>query len=200
MTKKAKRYVPVGDFRLLEDERKAVMEVLEKGRISEWKKVAEFEKVFAKYIGSRYCLAVNSGTSALILGLLALKYDERFPKFRDGAKVITSPVSYIATSNAIVLSNLEPVYVDIDKRTFAMKPEEIRKVLKNARKDEFAGILPVHLMGYPNDMDEINRIAQDYGLAVFEDSAQAHGSEYNGRRTGSLGLMGAFSFFIALQR
>lgn len=192
-----KRFVPVGDFKLMEDEKAAVIEVLEKGRISEWHKVAEFERLFGKYVGSKHCVAVSSGTSALLLGLLALKTDKRFPKFKDGAKVITSPVSYIATSNAIVLSNLKPVYVDIDKRTFKLRPDLVREAIDREGPDTIAGIVPVHLMGYPNDMDEILSISNEHDIAVFEDSAQAHGSSYKGRRTGSMGLMGAFSFFIA---
>jgi len=193
----ADRYVPVGDFKLLEDEKAAIIEVLEKGRISEWKKVREFERSFADYIGTKYCLAVSSGTSALLLGLLALKYDERFPKVRNGAKIITSPVTYIATSNAIMLSNMEPVYTDIDRQTFKLLPAQIERLLSEGNPDEFAGILPVHLMGYPNDMDEINEIADKYNLVIFEDSAQAHGTLYKGRKSGSLGLLASFSFFIA---
>lgn len=197
MTADRKRFVPVGDFRLLEDERAAIMEVLEKGRISEWQKVSEFERVFARYVGSRHCIAASSGTSALILGLLALRHDGRWPRFAPGGKVITSPLSYIATSNALCLSNLEPVYVDIEPRTFKLDIPSLERLLEEEGGESFAGILPVHLMGYPNDMDDILRLADEYGLAVFEDSAQAHGSRYKGRRTGSMGLMGAFSFFIA---
>ena len=192
-----KRFIPVGDFRLLEDEKAAIMEVLEKGRISEWVKVAEFEKAFAAYVGSKHCVAVSSGTSALILGMLALRYDGRFPRVRPGAKVITSPVSYIATSNAVSLSNMEPVYVDIDEKTFKIDTKELEELLDREGPECFAGIVPVHLMGYPNDMDEILSLANDNGMFVFEDSAQAHGTKYKGRRTGSMGLMGAFSFFIA---
>lgn len=191
------RFVPVGDFRLMEDEKAAVMEVLEKGRISEWQKVVEFERVFAKYVGSRHCITTSSGTSALILALLALRYDGRWPRFAPGGRVITSPVSYIATSNAISLSNLEPVYVDIDPRTFKLDTHLLEELLDKEGGDSFAGMLPVHLMGYPNDMDEVLKLAEEHGLAVVEDSAQAHGSKYKGRRTGSMGVMGAFSFFIA---
>jgi len=192
-----KRFIPVGDFKLLEDEKLAIMDVLEKGRISEWQKVAEFERLFASYVGSKHCIAACSGTSSLILGLMALRYDGRFPKFRDGAKVITSPVSYIATSNAISLTNMEPVYVDIDRSTYKLDVKALRELLEREGEGKFAGILPVHLMGYPNDMDEIMALAEEHDLVVFEDSAQAHGSRYKGRRTGSIGLMGAFSFFIA---
>lgn len=194
---KPERRVFVGDFRLGENEKKAILEVIEGGRISEWKKVKQFEKSFAAYIGTKYCLAVNSGTSALLTGLLALLYDKRFPKANKGAKIITSPVTYISTVNAIVLSGFEPVFVDIDKRTFKLKVEEIEDILKKENSDNYAGILPVHLMGYPNDMDKINAIAEKYDLFVLEDSAQAHGSLYKGKKVGSLGLLAGFSFYIA---
>ena len=192
----SERRVSVGDFRIDKDERKAILEVIDGGRISEWKKVREFERLFAEYIGTKYCLAVSSGTSALLVGLLALLYDERFPKVKKGAKIITSPVTYVSTTNAIILSDFEPVFVDIDKRTFMLKVDQIENIIKKS-PDDFAGILPVHLMGYPNDIDEINKIAKRYNLFVFEDSAQAHGSVYKGKKTGSLGLLSAFSFYIA---
>lgn len=191
------RRVCVGDFRLGKDEKEAILQVIEGGRISEWKKVKEFERLFAEYIGTRYCLAVSSGTSALIVGLLALLYDGRFPKAKKGAKVITSPVTYISTVNSIVLAGFEPVFVDIDKRTFKLDVNQIEDILKKGNPDNYAGILPVHLMGYPNDMDEINAIADKYGLFVFEDSAQAHGTIYNGKKAGALGLLADFSFYIA---
>ena len=194
---KHERRIFVGDFRIDNDEKKAILDVIEGGRISEWEKVKEFERVFAEYVGTRYCLAVSSGTSALLVGLLALLYDERFPKAKKGARIITSPVTYISTVNAIVLSGFEPVFVDIDKRTFKLDNNEIERAIKKYGQNSIAGILPVHLMGYPNDMDEINKLARKYNLFVFEDSAQAHGSTYKGRKTGSLGLLADFSFYIA---
>ncbi len=192
------KHIFVGDFKIADDERIAINAVLDAGRISEWKKTREFEQIFAKYIGSRYCIAVSSGTAALLVGILALIYDKRYPRVKPGGKVITSPVTYIATSNAIKLSGLEPVYVDIDPQTFAIRPDAVEEHLcKVSDPEEYCMILPVHLMGYPCDMDEINRIAEKYGLVTFEDSAQAHGSVYKGKRTGSLSLLSDFSFYIA---
>ncbi|MDA8174590.1 MAG: DegT/DnrJ/EryC1/StrS family aminotransferase [Nitrospiraceae bacterium] len=191
------RRIQVGDFRMDADEKEAILDVINGGRISEWQKTKEFEKVFANYIGTKHCLAVSSGTSALILGLLALFYDDRFPKARKGAKIITSPVTYISTASAIVLSGYEPVFVDIDEKTFKLKTEEVRNAIEQHGPGNVAGILPVHLMGYPNDLDELIEIANEYDLFVFEDSAQAHGSLYKGKRTGSLGLLSDFSFYIA---
>ena len=83
--------------------------------VRKWKKTNEFEKVFSEYVGTKYCIAVSSGTAALLVGLMALIYDDRFPKAQRGAKIITSPVTYISTASAIVLSGYEPVFVDIDK-------------------------------------------------------------------------------------
>jgi len=193
-----KRRVSVGDFQICAEERAAINEVLDAGRISEWKKVNEFEKLFADYVNMKHCVAVHSGTSALIVGLSALIYDSRFPKIKKGSKVITTPLTYVATINAIVLTGLEPVFVDVDPYSFSILPQKIEEHLEGVNDPEnYSIILPVHLMGYPCDMDEINRIAGKYDLIVLEDSAQAHGSLYNGQNTGSLSLLSIFSFYIA---
>jgi dTDP-4-amino-4,6-dideoxygalactose transaminase len=193
-----KKRISVGDFQINEEEKAAINEVLDGGRISEWKKTKEFENLFADYIGTKHCITANSGTSALIIGLSALIHDPRFPKIRKGSKVITTPLTYIATINAIVLTGLEPVFVDINPHDFSILPQKIEEHLENANDPEnYSIILPVHLMGYPCDIDEINRIARKYDMVVFEDSAQAHGSFYHGRKTGSLSLLSAFSFYIA---
>jgi len=192
-----KQRIQVGDFPIGPEEKAAVRAVLDSGRISEGKATKEFEKRWARYIGTKYAVAVNSGTSALIAGLLALIHDGRFKKVRPGAKVITSPVTYIATSNAIKLAGMEPVYVDINKHDFTLKCDEIEDLLEKENAKEYAAILPVHLMGYPNDMDRLKKIAHKYDLVIFEDSAQAHGTLYRGKKTGSLSLLSDFSFYIA---
>jgi len=169
-------------------------EVIESNRVTEYSNTRKFEKKWAKTIGSKYAIAVNSGTSALISGLYALKHlsgDDR------RKKVITSPVTYVATSNAIRLSGLEPVYGDIDKNTFELLPSEIEKILEEQDPSEFLAILPVHLMGYPCKMDEINQIAKNNKLFSFEDAAQAHGTRYKGKMMGSYGDLADFSFYIA---
>jgi dTDP-4-amino-4,6-dideoxygalactose transaminase len=187
--------IRVGDFRIDTEIREAINQVLASGRISEGEKVREFETEWAKYIGTKYSVAVNSGTSALIAGLNALICNG---KIRKNTKVITTPITYIATSNAVVLSCLEPVYVDVDPETFCISPENIRVFLEKVENpDEYSLILPVHLLGYPCDMDEINKIADEYGLLTFEDSAQAHGTLYNGKKLGSLSSLSSFSFYIA---
>lgn len=187
----------VGDFRIEREEKEAINGVCEKGRLSEGRMVKDFEKAFSEYIGTKYAVALSSGTAALIAGLTALQYHKKL-KVAKGTKIITSPVTYVATSNAIVLAGFEPVYVDVDPKTFAILPEEVEKILKRSKKPStFSAILPVHLMGYPCDMDTLNDIAERYNLVVFEDSAQAHGTMYKGRKTGSLSLLSDFSFYIA---
>lgn len=186
--------ITVGDFRIGEEEKNIINEVLNSGRISEGKYVKKFELEFAKKIGTKYCVALSSGTSAIIAGLLALIYSG---KIKRGTKVITTPVTYIATINAIVLCGLTPVFVDISENNFNITPENIEQLLKNSNTDEFSFILPVHLMGYPCDMISINEIAKKYNLLVFEDTAQAHGTKINGKNTGTFSVMADYSFYIA---
>lgn len=188
--------IHVGDFRIGEEEKRVINEVLDSGRISEGPKVREFEKNFAEYIGTKYAIALNSGTSALIAGLTALKYNKNL-NVSPNTKVITTPLTFIATSNAVVISGFEPVYVDIDPETLVITPENIKACLENSNASEHSIILPVHLMGYPAEMDKINKIAKDYGTVVFEDAAQAHGTVYKGKKMGSWGNLADFSFYIA---
>jgi len=189
--------IRVGDIQLGPEEKKELQDVIDTSRLSEGPKTAIFEKLWAEFIGTKHCIAVNSGTSALIAGLYALLYDTRFPKFKKGAKVITTPLTYVATSNAIVLAGLEPVYVDVDPRTFALNIQQVEDLLKSSDPDEYCAILPVHLMGYMNDMPAICSIAKKYDLVVFEDAAQAHGSILEGKKAGTWGLLADYSFYIA---
>lgn len=192
-----KKQIKVGDFRIGEAEKEAIKEVLDSGRISEDAKVREFEELFAKYITTKYAIALSSGTAALMTGITAMIYGESTNVMR-GTNVITAPITYIATSNAIVTTGFNPVYVDIDLQTFVITPENIKKHLENTNNiEEYSFLLPVHLMGYACNMDGINKIAHDYGLQVFEDSSQAHGTLYKGKKLGSLSLLSAFSFYIA---
>jgi CDP-6-deoxy-D-xylo-4-hexulose-3-dehydrase len=190
--------ISVGEFRIDKAGRNAISKVLDSGRISEGETVRRFEDEWAKYIGTKYAVSLNSGTSALIAGLTALKHRHKGPSVKEKTKIITTPVSYIATTNAIVLSGFDPVFVDVDKDTFCITPENIRACLEKANDPEgFSLVLPVHLMGYACDMNEINKIAEEYGLLVFEDSAQAHGTVYEGKKVGSLSLLSDFSFYVA---
>lgn len=184
--------VRVGEFHLGEREKKALNEVIDSGRLSEGQRTFEFEKAWAKYIGTKFSVALNSGTSALIAGLTALKH--KF-NIKEGSKVITTPLTFIATVNAVHHSGLKPVFVDVDRETFTITPDNIKKALKKEKGVSI--ILPVHLMGYPADMDAINKIAKKNDLLVMEDAAQAHGTSYKGERVGNLAKLGAFSFYIA---
>lgn len=193
-----KQRITVGDIRIGQEEKDIILEVLESNRISEDKKVFEFEKEWAKFIGTKYCTLTNSGTSALIAGLTALLYDERFSRIKKGTKVITTPSTYIATSNAIKLVGMEPSYVDVDPLNFSILPEQIEKLLEESdNPDEYSIILPAHLMGYPCDMDRINAIAKKYNLFVFEDASEAHGSKYKNKIVGNLSTLASYSFYIA---
>ncbi|MFH1391827.1 MAG: DegT/DnrJ/EryC1/StrS family aminotransferase [Candidatus Diapherotrites archaeon] len=189
------RKVSVGDFKIDKDMKKAVMETLDAEMISEGKKVEEFESKWADYIGTKHCVLTNTGTSALMAGLTAIRYKEKIP---EGNKVITSPLTYIATANAVVTSKLEPVFVDVDKKTFGITPENIATFLEeqDSTKD-ISIIMPVHLMGYVCDMEKINKIGKKYGLSVVEDSCQAHGTKIGEKRAGNNSLMSFFSFHIA---
>ncbi len=184
--------IRVGDFRLGDKEKKIINEVLEIGQLSEGAKVREFEEKWARFIGTKYCVVVNSGTSALIAGLYAIKH---LFNIKNKARVITTPLTFIATINAIIASGLEPIFVDIDKLTFVIRSGAIEKIIK--KEKGISIILPVHLMGYPSDMDKINALAKRYNLAVVEDAAQAHGTIYNNSKLGSLSSLGCFSFYIA---
>ncbi len=148
--------------------------------------VAKFEEEFARYSGAADCIALNSGTSALHLALLAAGVGA-------GDEVITVPFTFVASVAAVLYAGARPVLVDIDPRTFNMDPAAIEAAITPRTKV----ILPVHLYGQPADMDPILEIARRHGLVVIEDAAQAHGAEYKGRRAGSIGDIACFSFYPA---
>ncbi|MEM3765632.1 MAG: DegT/DnrJ/EryC1/StrS family aminotransferase [Candidatus Bathyarchaeia archaeon] len=146
--------------------------------------VYKFEEEFAKYVGAKYAVSTNSGTSALHLSLLALGI-----KSQD--QVITTTFSFIATANAILHAGATPIFSDIDIKTYNIDPLKIRQNITKHTK----AILPVHLYGYPCNMQQIMNIAQDNKVKVVEDACQAHGAEYNGLKVGSIGDVGCFSFY-----
>lgn len=189
--------INVGDFKIGNDEKKAVNDVLDSNRISEGSKVREFEQRWAEFIGTKHCVATSSGSGALITGLTALKYKYNLPT---DTKVITTPITYIADSSAISVVGFEPVFVDVDPRTFVITPEAIANHLKRLSRSDLKNykiVLPVDLMGFPVEIDKINKVAEKYGLSVLEDSAQAHGTVYKRHRAGSQALLSIFSFYIA---
>jgi dTDP-4-amino-4,6-dideoxygalactose transaminase len=146
--------------------------------------VAAFEQEFAAYCGTTECIALNSGTSALHLALLAASVGP-------GDEVITVPFTFVASVAAICYTGSRPVLVDIDPRSFTMDPAAIEAAITPHTK----AILPVHLYGQPADMDPIMEVARRHGLVVIEDAAQAHGGKYKGRPVGSIGDMACFSFY-----
>jgi len=146
--------------------------------------VQEFEKEFAAFSGVTHCVAVNSGTSALHLALLALG-------IKAGDEVITTPNTFIATAEAISYVGARPVFVDIDPRTANLDVNQIAPAITARTR----AILPVHLYGLPAEMDAILGIASRHHLAVIEDACQAHGARYHGKLVGSMGRAAAFSFY-----
>ncbi len=162
----------------------AIARVLDRGQFVLGDEVAAFEREFAAYCSAAYGIGVNSGTSALHLALLAAGIGP-------GDEVITVPFTFVATVAAIQYAGARPVLVDIDPRTLTMAVDQIERAITPRTK----AILPVHLHGHPAEMDPILEIARRHDLIVVEDAAQAHGAEYNGRRVGSLGDLGCFSFY-----
>jgi dTDP-4-amino-4,6-dideoxygalactose transaminase len=146
--------------------------------------VAKFEDEFAAFCGTRHAIGLGSGTEALWLALLALGVGP-------GDEVITVPATFLATAEAISYTGATPVFVDIDERTYTMDPRLIEQAITPRTK----AIIPVHLYGQMADMDPIMEIAKRRGLFVIEDACQAHGAEYKGRKAGSIGHVGCFSFY-----
>ena len=162
----------------------AVLRILEDCQFTLGSEVEKFEEEFAAYCSATLGVGVNSGTSALHLALLAAGIGA-------GDEVITVPFTFVATVAAIHYVGATPVFVDIAPDTFTMDPAE----LESAITPRTRAILPVHLYGHPADMDPILGLAKKHNLIVIEDAAQAHGAEYKGRRVGSMGDMGCFSFY-----
>jgi dTDP-4-amino-4,6-dideoxygalactose transaminase len=162
----------------------AIARVLESCQFVLGAEVAAFERDFAIYCQASQCIALNSGTSALHLALLAAGVGP-------GDEVITVPFTFVASVAAIIYAGAKPVLVDIEPRSFTIDPEQIESSITSRTK----AILPVHLYGHPADMDPIMEIARRRRLVVIEDAAQAHGTEYKGHRVGSIGDIACFSFY-----
>ena len=162
----------------------AVLRVLASGSYVLGENVAAFERDFATFSGSPAGIACNSGTSALHLALLAVGVGP-------GDEVITTTFTFVATVAAIGYTGARPVLVDIDPVSYTMDPALLERAITPRTK----AIIPVHLYGQPADMDPILEIAARHGIPVIEDAAQAHGAEYKGRRAGSMGAIGCFSFY-----
>ena len=172
-------------YRSIKDEADAaVLRVMESCQFALGSEVAAFEEEYAEYCGVSHAVAVNSGTSALHLALLAAGVGP-------GDEVITVSMTFVATVAAIEYAGARAVFVDVDPATWNMDPALIEAAITPRTK----AIMPVHLHGLVADMGPITAIAEKHGLVVIEDAAQAHGAEYKGRRAGSFGRLGCFSFY-----
>ena len=154
--------------------------------------LSEFEQLYAQYCGVSRAIGVANGTDALTLALRALGIGP-------GDKVITAANTFIATVEAIVHAGATPVFVDIDPSTYNMDLQKLKELLQGDSQltADAKTIIPVHLYGQPADMDAVTAIAEEYGLIVLEDACQAHGAEYRGKKAGSMGRAGCFSFYPA---
>jgi len=175
--------IPISVPLLDEEEKQAILEVIDSRRLAQGPRVAAFEKAFAEFCGTQYAIATSSGTTALQTAVLALGIGP-------GDEVITSPFTFIASANAVLFAGAKPVFVDIDERTYNMNPGLIEAAITPRTK----AILPVHLFGHPCDIEAIMAIAARHSLAVIEDACQAHGATVEGRKVGTFGV-GCFSFY-----
>jgi dTDP-4-amino-4,6-dideoxygalactose transaminase len=169
---------------LLDEISSAISDVIDSGAFAGGPFVARFEAEFAPYCGCPYAIGVGSGTEALWFALLALGVGP-------GDEVITVPNTFMATAEAITYCGAKPVFVDVDERTYTMDPAALPMAITAKTK----AVIPVHLFGQSADMDPILQVAREHGLFVVEDACQAHGAQYKGRKVGSLGDAGCFSFY-----
>ena len=176
--------VPMTGLQLGEPERRAVERVLASGMLAQGPEVAAFEAEFAEHVAGRPCVAVNSGTSALLLSLLALGIGP-------GDEVIVPSFSFAATANAVALTGARPVFVDIEPAHFGLDPAAVRAAIT----ERTAALMPVHLYGHPAELTELTELADRHGLALVEDAAQAHLASWAGRPVGTFGAAAAFSFY-----
>lgn len=175
--------IPISRPQVSEAEKQAVLEVLESGMLAQGPRVARLEERFAEVCGTRHAVATSSGTTALHIALLA-------HNIGPGDEVITTPFTFIATVNAILFVGAKPVLVDIEEDTFNIHPARIEAAVTPRTR----AIIPVHLYGYPCDMDAVMEIARQHELLVIEDAAQAIGATYRGKPVGSFGT-GCFSLY-----
>ena len=162
---------------------KDVSEVLRSGYVRQGPKTREFEEKFREKTGARYAYAVNSGTAALHVAYLSV--------LKPGDEVILPAFTFFATASTVIHSQGRPVFADIDPETFLIDPEDVKEKIKRRTR----AIAPVHLFGNAADMDVLNDLAEDNGLLMVNDSAQAHGTEYNGKDVGSFDTFNCYSFY-----
>lgn len=175
--------IPIARPLIGEEEKAAVMAVLESGQLAQGSRVAEFERQFAALCGTAHAVAVANGTAALHLALLAHGVGP-------GDEVITTSFSFIATANSVLFTGAQPVFADIDPATYTLDVDQVASLIRPRTR----AIIPVHLYGQPADMAPLMELAQRHGLAMIEDACQAHAAQYRGRTVGSFGT-GCFSFY-----
>ncbi len=166
------------------EERDAIARVIESGQLVQGKEVEAFELEFSEILDGLHCVALNSGTSSLHLGLLASGVGK-------GDEVIVPSFTFAATANAVSLTGATPVFADIDPDTFCISVKSIESCISKRT----AGVMPVHLFGHPANMTGIRELASQHGILVFEDAAQAHLASLDGKLVGTFGDFAAFSFY-----
>jgi dTDP-4-amino-4,6-dideoxygalactose transaminase len=180
--------IPINRPIINDEEIRAVVRVLRSGLLTtksgSGPYVSLFEEAFAKYVEAKYAVAVSSGTAALHTALLAAGVG-------NGDEVIVPSFTFVATAEAVALAGGTPVFADIDLNTYCLSPEDVEAKITSRTK----AIIAVHLYGLTADMDPILELAEEHGIIVVEDAAQAHGAEYKGKRAGNLGHIGCFSFY-----
>ena len=176
--------IPIAKPNLGEDEKRAVLEVLESGQLAQGPRVAEFEKRFAEYVGRGHGIAVTNGTAALHIALLAHGIGR-------GHEVVVPPLTFFASASTVIQCGGKPTFADVDRDLYNMDPTR----LKTAVTKKTRAVMPVYLYGQTAEMDPINEIAEAHDLLVLEDACQAHGAEYHGRKAGDLGDTACFSFY-----
>ena len=184
------KYIGVGDLVITNEDKSAVINVLNSNRLSYGPVSKEFESLFATIHNSKFAVFTNSGTSSLHIALAALK--EKY-SWHDGDEVIVPAITFVATSNIVLHNNLKPVFVDVDPNTFNIDPNKI----EDAITEKTRAIIPVHLLGLPADMNPILSIAKKHSLKIIEDSAETMFAKYHGKPVGSFGDIGCFSTYIA---
>jgi len=176
--------IPLSKMYVDDEIRQAVLTVLNSGRYIGGQSLGNFEEEFASLCGTKYAIGVSSGTSAILLSLMAVGIGE-------GDEVIVPSLTFIATATPARFLKSNLVYADIDAETYTMDPAEVQKKITHRTR----AIIPVHLYGHPCDMDPIREMAEANRLFVIEDACQAHGASYKGKKIGSLGDVACFSFF-----
>ena len=182
------KIIPYGKHYIDEDDINSVVDVLKYKNLTQGDEVEKFEQAIAKYVGAKYAIAMSSWTAGLHLANVALG-------IKKGDKVITSPITFVATSNSVIYCGAEPIFSDIDSNTVNISPKKLEQTIKN--NSNIKAIIPVHYGGLPSDMESISLIAKKYNLSIIEDAAHALGAKYSdGSMVGSCKYsdMTGFSF------